>query len=104
MWMQASDLDALNVIHITGTKGKGSTCAFVSSILGKFRAPRPDGSTSPLKVGLYTSPHIMEVRERIRIDGKPLERAAFARYFSEVWDKFESTKVRPLHFGLTARE
>src|SRR3989344_5850339 len=44
-------------IHIAGTKGKGSTCAFVYSIL----------KDSGRKVGLYTSPHLIDFKERIRI-------------------------------------
>lgn len=47
----------LRAIHIAGTKGKGSTCAFVAHIL----------ASAGLKVGLYTSPHLIDVRERIRI-------------------------------------
>lgn len=44
-------------IHVAGTKGKGSVCAFVYSILKE----------SGLKVGLYTSPHLIDFKERIRI-------------------------------------
>ena len=46
-------------IHIAGTNGKGSTCAIVSSILME----------AGLKVGLYTSPHLIRFNERIRING-----------------------------------
>jgi folylpolyglutamate synthase len=38
-------------------------------------------------IGLYTSPHLVAVRERIRINGTPLPEHEFARYFFEVWDK-----------------
>jgi len=72
----------LNVLHITGTKGKGSTSAFTSSLLTTLA---PDA-----KVGLYTSPHMVAVRERIRINGKPIEEPLFAKYFWEVWDKLEA--------------
>jgi len=44
-------------IHIAGTKGKGSTCAFIYSILKETK----------IKVGLYTSPHLVDFKERIRI-------------------------------------
>jgi len=49
--------DCLKCIHIAGTKGKGSTCAFITYILKQ----------AGYKVGLYTSPHLSDFRERIRI-------------------------------------
>jgi len=48
-------------IHVAGSKGKGTTCAFVAHILEK----------AGYKVGLYTSPHLKDVNERIRIFGRP---------------------------------
>ncbi|KAF9057696.1 FolC bifunctional protein [Panaeolus papilionaceus] len=78
-------LNSLNVIHIAGTKGKGSTSAFVDSII---RHAKPDW-----KIGLYTSPHLIAVRERIRINGKPLSESDFARYFFEVWDRLKSNNT-----------
>ena len=50
------------VIHIAGTKGKGSTAAMISSIL----------TEAGYKVGLYTSPHLQDYTERIQIDGTPI--------------------------------
>jgi dihydrofolate synthase/folylpolyglutamate synthase len=47
-------------VHVTGTNGKGSVCAFLSSILVE----------SGLKVGLYTSPHLVDFRERITVNGQ----------------------------------
>ncbi|SCV71648.1 BQ2448_3236 [Microbotryum intermedium] len=81
-----SDLNALNALHITGTKGKGSTSAFVDSIL---RHVEPSAKT-----GLYTSPHMVAVRERIRLNGQPLDEERFARYFFEVWDRLEGNKQK----------
>ncbi|GAA5886902.1 hypothetical protein JCM16303_006754 [Sporobolomyces ruberrimus] len=81
-----NDLNRLNVLHITGTKGKGSTSAFVSSLLTTL--------SLNAKVGLYTSPHMVAVRERIRINGKPIEEDLFAKYFWEVWDKLEADPKR----------
>jgi len=49
--------NALRCIHVAGTKGKGSTCAFLAYILRE----------AGYKVGLYTSPHLSDFRERIRI-------------------------------------
>lgn len=46
------------------------------------------------KVGLYTSPHLRFVRERIQINGQPLSEEQFARYFFEVWDRLESVAAQ----------
>jgi len=54
----------LEYIHIAGTKGKGSTAAMAASIL----------TAAGLKTGLYTSPHLIDFRERIKIDGKMISR------------------------------
>ncbi|SJX64029.1 related to tetrahydrofolylpolyglutamate synthase (met6+) [Sporisorium reilianum f. sp. reilianum] len=96
-----SDLDKLNVIHITGTKGKGSTSAFVDSLLRQLTPVQ-----SKPKVGLYTSPHMTSVRERIRVNGQPVSHELFATYFWQVWDrleqnptrKFDLTPLRPVYF------
>lgn len=71
------DLNSLKVIHVSGTKGKGSTCAFTESIL------RHHG----YKTGFYSSPHLVSATERIRIDGQPLSQEMFAQYFWDVYDK-----------------
>ncbi len=98
-----SDLNRLNAIHITGTKGKGSTSAFVDSLL---RQLTPVCASNPPKVGLYTSPHMTSVRERIRINGVPVSQELFTAYFWQVWDrleqnptrKFDLTPLRPVYF------
>ncbi|KAG6335009.1 hypothetical protein ID866_4076 [Astraeus odoratus] len=84
------DLNRLNVVHITGTKGKGSACAFTDSIL---RHAKPNW-----KVGLYTSPHLIAVRERIRIGGRPLSEEDFAKYFFDVWDRLQENGPRTPDF------
>nr|XP_006818428.1 PREDICTED: uncharacterized protein LOC102800632 [Saccoglossus kowalevskii] len=76
------DVDGLNIIHVSGTKGKGSVTAFCESIL------RANG----FKTGLYSSPHLVEFRERIRINGLTLTRDVFSKYFFDVYNKLESTK------------
>lgn len=43
--------------------------------------------------GLYTSPHLVAVRERIRVDGRPLSEEEFARYFFQVWKKLQDNPV-----------
>lgn len=82
----AEDLDRLNVVHVAGTKGKGSVCAFVASILGRWQHHGEKAEKKKLKVGLLTSPHLVAVRERIRIGAAPLSESTFARYFFEVSD------------------
>ncbi|ESZ90515.1 hypothetical protein SBOR_9101 [Sclerotinia borealis F-4128] len=80
------DLERLNITHVAGTKGKGSTCAYVDSILNRYRKSHG----LPQKVGLFTSPHLIAVRERIRINSAPLSAPLFAKYFFEVWDRLEA--------------
>ncbi|XP_055352441.1 folylpolyglutamate synthase, mitochondrial-like isoform X3 [Paramacrobiotus metropolitanus] len=67
----------LNVIHISGTKGKGSTCAFTESLLRHLG----------YKTGFYSSPHLVAVRERIRINGRPISEELFTQYFWEVYGR-----------------
>lgn len=73
----------MNVIHIAGTKGKGSTCAFTESIL------RSHGKRtgSPRKTGLYTSPHLIDPNERVRINSEPISPDLLAKYFFELYDR-----------------
>jgi dihydrofolate synthase/folylpolyglutamate synthase len=53
------------VVHIAGTKGKGSTAAMIASIL----------VAAGYKTGLYTSPHLQDFTERIQVDGTPITHA-----------------------------
>lgn len=78
------DFNKLNVIHVTGTKGKGSTCAFTESILLQH-------NDKVKNIGLFTSPHLKSVKERIRINGQPINELKFTKYFFEVWDKLSTT-------------
>lgn len=77
------DLDKLSVIHIAGTKGKGSTSAYCESIL------RHHG----YKTGFFSSPHLISVRERIRINGKPIDIPTFLKHFWPLYNKLNDTKV-----------
>lgn len=60
-------------------------------MLGQYRFPSAQKPERPLlhKIGLYTSPHLRFVRERIQINNQPLSEEAFARYFFETWDRLE---------------
>ena len=58
----------LRVVLVAGTKGKGSTCAMLASILG----------AAGVRCGLYTKPHLQSYRERIRVDGVAISPEEFA--------------------------
>ncbi len=60
--MVGSPHEKLRVVHVAGTKGKGSTVAMIAAILGE----------SGLRVGRYMSPHVHSIEERICIDGRPI--------------------------------
>ncbi|MEK6599576.1 MAG: folylpolyglutamate synthase/dihydrofolate synthase family protein [Deltaproteobacteria bacterium] len=74
--------DKLNIIHVAGTNGKGSTAAVIASILLK----------AGYKVGLYTSPHLVRFNERIRIDGKEIPNKNIAKLVERVRDRGQGTK------------
>ena len=89
----------LKVIHIAGTKGKGSTAHFCAYML----------ASSGLKVGLYTSPHLYDLRERItilkKIKGRITRADMFKPDFSKIIDGFKKkiNKVKgnkPTYFEL----
>lgn len=61
-------------IHVAGTNGKGSVCAFLTSML----------SAAGYKTGTFISPHLVEVRERFLIDGTGVEKSVFENAFEEV--------------------
>ncbi|HEY3789988.1 MAG TPA: folylpolyglutamate synthase/dihydrofolate synthase family protein, partial [Urbifossiella sp.] len=64
----------LRIVHITGTKGKGSTAAMLAAILGQ----------AGYRVGLFTSPHLSHVEERIQVDGRPISREDLTARMEEV--------------------
>ncbi len=61
-------LDLINAVQVAGTNGKGSTCAFLAAML----------QHAGLKTGQYTSPHLLDMRERIQINGKMISKDKFA--------------------------
>jgi len=73
-------------IHIAGTNGKGSTAAIIESIL----------AGSGYRIGLYTSPHLVDFRERIRINGRLIDQKYITDFFGDVKDKFKS--INPTFF------
>lgn len=86
--------ESLSVVHVAGSKGKGSTCEMVASCM------RACGST----VGLYTSPHLTDVRERARINGEPIDETGFIRCLSRCRDaakEIAGEHGEPTYFELT---
>ena len=62
------------VIHLAGTKGKGSTAALLSQVL----------TAGGLKVGLYTSPHFVDIEERLQIDNQPCRSDELVRLTQQI--------------------
>jgi dihydrofolate synthase/folylpolyglutamate synthase len=73
---QDSPQPKVPVIHIAGTKGKGSTAAMVAATL----------TASGRKTGLYTSPHLHRLEERFRVDGIPCSDESFVELVDQVSD------------------
>jgi dihydrofolate synthase / folylpolyglutamate synthase len=71
----------LRIVHVAGSKGKGSTSAILASVLG----------AAGYRVGLFTSPHLNDVRERVQVDGIPISRVELAARIGEI-----AAAVRPL--------
>ena len=76
-------------IHIAGTNGKGSCSHSLASILQE----------AGYKVGLYTSPHLVDFRERIRVNGKCINKERVIKFVAEEKDFFEP--LHPSFFELT---
>lgn len=80
--------DAFRSIHVSGTNGKGSTCATLSSIL----------SAAEFKVGMTTSPHLDSIRERVVIDGEPVSDAKLSDVALRVKQKAEDLSTELSQF------
>ncbi|KFY45557.1 hypothetical protein V495_02917 [Pseudogymnoascus sp. VKM F-4514 (FW-929)] len=92
----------LRVIHVAGTKGKGSVCAMLDSMMKQYlltqNASAVTNTRKPLgRVGVFTSPHLITPRERIRLDGLPISKELFTQRFFEVWDKFTAFALEDGH-------
>lgn len=66
--------DRLRCVHVTGTKGKGSTAAMIAAVL----------EAAGYRVGLFTSPHLVHVEERTRVNGEPISHAELAALMTEL--------------------
>jgi dihydrofolate synthase/folylpolyglutamate synthase len=81
-------------VHIAGTKGKGSTAAMVASVL----------STAGYKTGLYTSPHLTDLRERFRIDGELISEAVIIELVDRLKPEVEIVNQEARYGRLTTFE
>ena len=81
-------------IHVVGTNGKGSTSFYLAGIL----------QAHGLKAGLYTSPHLVSLRERIRVDDEPISEADLDRLLLQVKQAAESVSSAQVAFGKPALE
>jgi dihydrofolate synthase/folylpolyglutamate synthase len=89
------DLNLLDIkfIHVGGTNGKGSTCAYLSSIIQE----------SGYKVGLFTSPHFFDFRERIKVNNKKIEKDFITKFIQENIELIEELNLSffELSFGMS---
>lgn len=79
---------SIRTVHIAGTNGKGSTSHIIAAIFQQ----------AGYKTGLYTSPHLIDLRERIRIDGKMMEKESLVAFLQEYWPEIQ--EIKPSYFEL----
>ena len=78
------------VVHVAGTNGKGSTCAFIESV----------ARAAGYKTGLFTSPHLVEFNERIRVNGVNIPDADAARLIDRLRRLIEDWETPPTFFEI----
>ncbi len=81
----------VKVVHVAGTNGKGSTCAMLDAL----------GRDSGVKVGLFTSPHLVHFRERIRVAGEMISEENTARLLTDLRELVSGWPNHPTFFELT---
>lgn len=82
--------DKLDCFHIAGTNGKGSVCAILASVLQEYGK----------KTGLYTSPHIFEYTERIKINGEDISKEDFAYYVTNICEIADKNQIHLTEFEI----
>lgn len=85
-----SPQDKIKSIHVAGTNGKGSTCAMIANILKE----------AGYKTALYTSPHLVEYTERIRVNNCQISREDFAKLVFEVVDFAQKANIPATEFEI----
>lgn len=81
---------ALKCIHIGGTNGKGSTASTIAAILAQ----------AGYKTGLYTSPHLLDFRERIKVNGEMISKEAVIDFMNR-YGEIDTGDYKPSFFELT---
>ena len=76
------DINQLQFVHVTGSKGKGTCCTYVESALRKHG----------LKTGFFSSPHLQNLCERFRINGKCISKVTYLKHFNVVWSTLQKVK------------
>lgn len=66
--------EELRIIHVAGSKGKGSTAAMLASVLRQ----------AGYRTGLFTSPHLSKAEQRVQVDGQPISPAEFCQRMGEI--------------------
>jgi dihydrofolate synthase/folylpolyglutamate synthase len=78
-------------VHVAGTNGKGSVSHILASVLQE----------AGYKTGLYTSPHLKDFRERIRVNGQPVSKEFIVKFVDEFLQKNKDINLEPSFFELT---
>lgn len=76
--------DTLKFVHVAGTNGKGTTCTLTASVLRE----------SGYKVGFYTSPYVLDFRERFQVDGEMISEEELAEEVERIWPAIERMDAR----------
>lgn len=82
--------DKLKCVHVAGTNGKGSVCAIIAAVL----------KNAGIKIGLYTSPHIFEYTERIKINDSDISKEDFAKYIFEICEIADKNSIHLTEFEI----
>jgi len=85
-----SPQEAYPIVHVAGTKGKGSVCAMIASVLQQ----------AGLRVGLFSKPHLVRLNERVSINGREIPDEDFTQVMNELLPHLEERRLagRPLTF------
>ena len=73
----------MKIIHVAGTNGKGSVCAYLRSILEK----------AGMRVAVFTSPHLVDIRERFVIEGEMVSKEDFLNAFLDIYERLDWEKL-----------